>query len=98
MKGLSVRDGQIASMLCNQQKSGPYPDRIDGDQLTYFMGPRSGPYRIERMIEIARHSGEIRVFEKLGVNRWLDQGTWAFERVEKNHGEMVAFIFRRKPS
>jgi hypothetical protein len=96
VRGMAVREGRLVSLLCNQQKAGPYPDRIADGRLTYFLGRRSGPYRIERMIEFAEESTTVRVFEKLGKNRWLDLGEWVFDGAEEPQGEMVPFIFRVK--
>ncbi len=93
--GISVRGGVVVSLLCNQQKAGPYPDRIEGDTLTYYVGRRTQAHGVERLFELVAAPRPITVFEKLGVNRWLNLGVWSPVGVGEQSGGMIPIEFQR---
>lgn len=90
--GISVREGRATSILCNPGKTGRYPDRVGADRITYFVNGDTPQRGITALLKIVGTSEPVRVFEKVGVNRWRDLGIWiATEVGDPTHDGYVAF-------
>ena len=93
--GIASENGRAFSILCNQQKSGRYPDRIDGNTLTYYVGRTTQTHTITALMRVVEEPGPLRVFEKLGPNRWLDHGYWVPAGAEDARDGMIEVRMRR---
>jgi hypothetical protein len=74
--GISVLDGRVRSLLCNQHKLGHYADEVCADKILYRVTtntPSKGVLALERMVGSQSY---LTVFEKIAKNRWLDHGLW----------------------
>ncbi len=91
--GISTCDGKAISVLCNTAKSGPYPDEVFDDRIRYFVGARTPSFRVSALFDSAETGDTLRVFQKLGVNRWKDLGSWkAVEARGANEHGFVEFV------
>lgn len=75
------RGAREASLICNTSARGSYPDRFLGPDVLHYVGRGlEGDQELDRDNESLRQAVErgspIRVFEKLGTNRYLDHGYW----------------------
>ena len=92
--GIGQRDRRATSLLCNQQKSGRYPDRIDQGRLTYFVAQRTLKADVRALFVAVEERSPVRVFEKLAPNRWLDRGLWVGVAIgESEDGDHVPITF-----
>ncbi len=75
------RGGSEASIICNTGAHAPYPDRFLGPEVLHYVGRGlEGDQELDRDNESLRQAIErdvpIRVFEKLGKNRYVDHRHW----------------------
>ncbi|MFH1465622.1 MAG: hypothetical protein ABIO70_14645 [Pseudomonadota bacterium] len=93
--GIAVRDGRVWSLLCNQQKGGKYPDKIEGNRLSYHVGRYTQRHGKDALQSLVNQPHDVRVFEKLESNRWVDRGLWRLEGVgEQTSDGYLPFYFR----
>ncbi len=74
--GISTREGKVRSILCNQSKEGEYADEIRGEIMFYRVTASTNPSAVAALRKMAGGGEPVRVYEKLGVNRWLDHNYW----------------------
>jgi hypothetical protein len=92
--GISTKDGKVRSILCNQAKEG-YADEVRGDKIFYRVTSSTNPKSVTALRSMVGLSDKIRVFEKLGVNQWLDHGDWfVLDYAPEEGGEV--FLFTRE--
>jgi hypothetical protein len=75
------RGGTEASIICNTGPHGPYPDRFLGPNVLHYVGRGfDGDQALdgdnESLRQAVERGIEVRVFEQLGKNRYLDHGLW----------------------
>ena len=73
--GISTKEGKVLSVLCNQAKEG-YADEVRGDAIFYRVTSSTNQKSVAAMRRMAGLNQTIQVFEKLGVNQWVDHGNW----------------------
>ena len=94
--GISTEGGMARSLLCNQHKDGQYGDCFREDGLTYFVGTTTQATEVRALIRAVEAGKAVRVFEKLGVNRWVDHGNWRGVSIGSPDAAGVrAFVFRK---
>lgn len=94
--GIRARNGQVVSLLCNTSGDGPYPNRIEGSRLVYYVGPRTSSEGVHALLMSVDSGQRIRVFEKLAAGRWRDQDYWFVVRVgDRNAEGLLPFILYR---
>jgi hypothetical protein len=91
--GISTKDGKVRSVLCNQAKEG-YADEVRSDKIFYRVTSSTNPKSVAALRRMAGLNDTIRVFEKLGVNQWLDLGDWFVHDCAPEEGGEV-FLFTR---
>ena len=94
--GISTKGGRARSVLCNQAKEG-YADEIQGEQIFYRVTASTnaqGVAALKKLVGLAEH---IRVFEKLGVNQWVDHGDWfVHDCAKEQDGEVFLLTKNRR--
>lgn len=75
--GIYSRSGMAVSLLCNTDSNGPYPNKVSDKEIIYYFGPGTQIWGINALLKVMEKSGWLRVFQKLGKNRWLDLGYWS---------------------
>ena len=71
--GISTKDGEGRSVVCNQAEEG-YADEVRGDAIFYRVTSSTNQKSVAALRGMAGLSQTIQVFEKLGVNQWVDHG------------------------
>ena len=74
--GISTRNGKARSILCNQSKDGEYADEVRADTIFYRVTSSTNAASVEALKRMVGCGEPVRVYEKLGVNRWLDHSWW----------------------
>jgi hypothetical protein len=74
--GISTKDGKVRSVLCNQSKEGEYADEIREDAIFYRVTRSTNAAGVAALTRMVGTGGRIHVFEKVGVNRWIDHNLW----------------------
>jgi hypothetical protein len=94
--GVAIQGGRAASILCNQGKKSRYPDVIEDRVLHYFLS-RSTPFRyMLALVRSLEQRAPVRVFERLGTNRWRDHGCWIpVSASEVQSDWLMEFTFER---
>lgn len=95
--GIGVQDGVATSLLFNQQKDGRYADRLDEDVLRYFVSAETQAFRVAALRQAGRDKSRLRVFEKMGTNKWKDHGHWVVDKAEDLDGGVTMFVLLRAP-
>jgi hypothetical protein len=95
--GISVRQGIVTSLLCNQSKDGPYADEVRGDEIFYRVTDSTNQRSVAALKKmVADEERSVQVFEKLGVNRWADLGRWKVVDVASEDEGCWVFLLHRK--
>lgn len=92
-RGISASEGKVTSLLCNQAKEGGYSDVVHEDRIEYRVTATTLPADVRALVGMVGHPSPVRVFEKLGVNRWSDLGEWFVVDLERT-GHAMTFILR----
>jgi hypothetical protein len=82
-------------VLCNQAKEG-YADEVQGDKIFYRVTSSTNQKSVSALRGMVGLANTIRVFEKLGVNQWLDHGDWFVHDWAPEEGGEV-FMLSRTP-
>lgn len=90
--GISTKDGKVRSVLCNQSKEG-YADEVRDDAIFYRVTASTNPKSVAALRHMVGLNQAIRVFEKRGVNQWLDHGHW-FVHAHAKEDEGEVFLFK----
>lgn len=105
--GIRAPRGQSeASIICNTGSHGPYPDRFLGPDVLQYVGRGlEGDQELDRENESLRQAIDrgvpIRVFEKLGKNKYVDHGGWEgvgeplWHHEAGSNRRLVVFTLRR---
>jgi len=94
--GISTKDGRVRSVLCNQAKEG-YADEVQDDRIFYRVTSSTNPKSVASLRGMVGLNHTIRVFEKLGVNQWLDHGEWyVHDCAPEEGGEVILFTKSRQ--
>ena len=91
--GIATRNGQVRSLLCNQAKEG-YADEVFEDKIFYRVTNTTNPRSVAALRATVGGDQRFRVFEKVGVNQWLDHGEWRAANVAEE-GEGTVFLLLR---
>ena len=90
--GISTKDGKVRSVLCNQAKEG-YADEVRSDSIFYRVNASTNQKSVAALRGMVGLDQAIRVFEKLGVNQWLDHGEWIVKDVAtEDEGEVFLLV------
>ena len=92
--GISTRDGKVRSILCNQSKEGEYADEIRGDTIFYRVTSSTNPSAVAALQRMVGGIEPVRVYEKLGVNQWVDHSYWIVADCAPE-GEGLLFLLKR---
>lgn len=93
--GIGTVDGVPASILCNTEKSGPFPDVVGDTRLTYYINGPSKTMFADRLVAVVGTGRRVRVFQKLGMNSWRDLGDWTPTEVVAERWGYSAIGFSR---
>ena len=94
--GIAVRRGRVSSLLVAQGPDGPYPNRIEADRMTYYVGESTSPEGVRALVLSVDSGDAARVFEKKGKNRWVDRGRWFVVRLgDRTSAGQIPFILYR---
>lgn len=89
--GISTKDGMVRSVLCNQAKE-HYADEVREDSIFYRVTSNTNAKSVAALRGIVELDHAIRVFEKLGVNQWVDHGHWFVHAfAQEDEGEVFLF-------
>lgn len=91
--GISASAGTVKSLLCNQHKDGGYSDVVLADRIEYRVTATTLPADVRALVSTVGQQCPIRVFEKLGVNKWSDLGNWFVVDVQRTDNA-ITFILR----
>jgi hypothetical protein len=93
--GISTKGGKVRSVLCNQAKEG-YADEVRSDAIFYRVTSSTNQTSVVALRGMAGLNETIRVFEKLGVNQWIDHGVWfVHDCAPEEGGEIFHFTKTR---
>ena len=92
--GISTRDGKVRSILCNQSKEGEYADEIRGDTIFYRVTSSTSPSAVAALQRMVGEIEQVRVYEKLGVNQWIDHNYWIVADCAPE-GDGLLFLLKR---
>lgn len=96
-RGVSVKEGRVVSLLCNQHKDGEYCDAVFEDRIEYAM-PSTSHSGTRKALEGMVGSGlRLHVFEKLGKNAWRALGEWIVTASAPIDSETTIFELKRPP-
>ncbi len=93
-RGVSVIEGKVVSLLCNQRKEGGYSDRVGLDELEYRVTANTLPEDVRALLAAVADGVVARVWEKLGTNQWRDLGNWRMLEVRDGGGGALVFVLR----
>jgi hypothetical protein len=82
LSGIATKGGDVFSLLCNQNKAGEYADEVFPDRLLYRVTSQTQQRLVEGLRRAVGSGKPVRVFEKVGVNRWKDLSHWVIVQVE----------------
>lgn len=82
LSGIATKGGRVFSLLCNQNKAGEYADEVHSDRLLYRVTSQTQPRVVEALRNEVGSTNTVRVFEKVGVNRWIDLSDWVIVQTE----------------
>lgn len=74
--GIATKNGLARSLLANQSKTTGYADQILKDVIYYRVTSDTNPLGVVALKRTSGTATRVRVYEKLGVNRWKDHGSW----------------------
>lgn len=94
--GISTKDGKVRSVLCNQAKEG-YADEVRDDTIFYRVTTSTNPKSVAALRDMVGLNQAIRVFEKRGVNQWLDHGQWFVHACAKEDEGEVFLLKTTQP-
>lgn len=87
------RASKAHSLLCNQAKDG-YADEVLEDKIFYRVTASTNPRSVSSSRAAVGSKDRLRVFEKIGVNRWIDHGEWVAANVAEE-GVGAVFLLAR---
>jgi hypothetical protein len=82
LSGIATKGGEVFSLLCNQNKAGEYADEVFPDRLLYRVTSQTQQRVVSALRDAVGTGKPVRVFEKVGVNRWKDLANWVIVEVE----------------
>lgn len=90
--GISTKAGKVRSVLCNQAKEG-YADEVRKDTIFYRVTASTNRKSVAILRGMVGLCQAIRVFEKHGVNKWLDHGEWTVKDcATEDEGEVFLLV------
>jgi len=90
--GISTKRGRVRSLLCNQSKEG-YADEVFEDKILYRVTSRTKQKSVAALRTMVGSEESFHVFEKLGVNQWIDHGVWRAEQIaEEADGTLFLLV------
>ncbi len=92
-RGIATKSGKGHSLLCNQAKEGD-ADEVFDDKSFYRVAGSTNPKSVAALRAAAGSNHSLRVFEKIGVNKWIDHGQWHAANVAEE-GDGVVFLLLR---
>ena len=94
--GISTKSGKARSILCNQSKDGEYADEVRGDTIFYRVTTSTNAACVAALKRMVGAVEPVRVYEKLGVNRWIDHRFWGVVDCAPE-GEGLLFLLKKAP-
>ena len=91
--GIATRAAKAHSLLCNQAKEG-YADEVLDDKIFYRVTSSTNPRSVAALRAADGSEDRLRVFEKIGVNRWVDRGEWRAANVAEEGEGTVLLLLR----
>ena len=91
--GISIKNGRVWSLLCNQAKEG-YADEVLDDKMFYRVTKSTNPKSVAALRATVGSNKTFRVFEKIGVNKWIDHGEWKAANVAEESDGTVFLLLR----
>ena len=91
--GISTKNGRVRSLLCNQAKEG-YADEVFDDKMFYRVTNSTNPKSVAALRATVGSNQMFRVFEKIGVNKWIDHGEWKAANVAEERDGSVFLLLR----
>ena len=94
VSGIATKGGEVFSLLCNQNKAGEYADEVFPDRLHYRVTSQTQKGVVEALKSAVGSGKPVRVFEKVGVNRWKDLSNWVIAQAEPESDGLL-FLLKR---
>ena len=91
ISGIGTKDGIVKSLLCTSGKNQPYPNKIEGDKIIYFVGPQTNSGGIKALFNSIEKKNTFPVFTKLGINKWKKLGQYKAISVKEEKDNYVSF-------
>lgn len=91
--GIATKSGKVHSLLCNQAKEG-YADEVFEDKIFYRVTSSTNPKSVAALRAAVGSNHSLRVFEKIGINKWIDHGQWHAANVAEE-GDGIVFLLLR---
>ena len=89
--GIHTKNRVVQSILVDCQPTAKYPNKVDDNKIKYFVGPNTPNYGIHAMIDSIESKTKIRIFQKLGVNKWTNLGYWVTKTVKEEKDGDLSF-------
>lgn len=89
--GISTKDGLVRSLLCNPGSDQLYPNEIKEHTITYYVGVSTQTYGIKALFRSFEEGNSFSVFEKMGINKWKELGSYKIESMKEQEEGFTGF-------
>jgi hypothetical protein len=91
ISGISTKGGLVRSLLCNSGSDQLYPNKIQENSITYYVGMDTQTFGIKALFKSLEERNNFPVFEKLAVNQWKELGNYSIESVKEAKKGFTSF-------
>ena len=89
--GVSIKNNNVNSILCNANQDGKYPNVVFDDQIHYFTGPTTNPKGVRALIKSCESNRPFTVYLKLEKNKWRNLGSFVCSQYSVNNDGFTKF-------
>ena len=68
-----------------------YPNKIDGNEISYYVGSKVSPLGRKALIESFQRGNDFTVFEKLEKNKWRNLGLYKVKTYNREKEKVLLF-------
>lgn len=91
ISGISTKGGLVHSLLCNTGNDQKYPNKIENDEIIYYVGQDTPSHGINALFKSMEQGNSLSVFQKIQVNKWRNIGHFCIKSVNEESDGFVSF-------
>jgi hypothetical protein len=95
ISGISVKKGLVNSLLCNTGKGSQYPNKIDKNKISYYVGSNTQRHGKNALFKSLEKGNAFPVFEKIGSDKWRLLGSYKVRSHKKEGKLYIVFNLTR---